>query len=466
MLTALAARYSPRADEIRVDGPVLGFALGLALVVAVILSYAPRFVKETGLGAWLAGAGKSSANRRRALIQRSLVVAQVAVTVMLLTGAGLLTRTLERLTAVDTGLSAEQVVTMEAPVDNGFKRSAVEQTQIYQRVRDQLIALPGVTDVGFGSVVPLRNSDGFQLDVKAEGHDLAPGQAQPRAEYRTASTDYFRAAGIPLVKGRWFEATDITESTPVVIINQTMAAQMFPGVDPVGRHIAWTGEVLKFIGMAENTWRTVVGVVGDTKDNGLNGESRAVVFTPQAQSIFPGGGVIIRARSDAEGMIPAATRVVRSAIPADAPIERVMTVAQIKEESLAPQRLNAMLVGSFSMLAMLIAAVGIAAVLAFSVSARTNEIGIRMSLGADAGTVHRMILSEGGLLVVLGLTIGVLGALLLSRLVQGLLFGVAPHDPVTLAAVSLVMGTVGIAACWIPAIRAARIDPGVALRAQ
>jgi ABC-type antimicrobial peptide transport system permease subunit len=234
----------------------------------------------------------------------------------------------------------------------------------------------------------------------------------------------------------------------------------------VGRHIAWTGEVLKFIGMPENLWRTVVGVVGDTKDNGLDGANRAVVFTPQAQSIFPGGGVVIRARDNAEAMIPQATRVVRGVIPADAPIERAMTVAQIKDEGLAPQRLNAMLVGSFSVLAMLIAAVGIAGVLAFSVSARTNEIGIRMSLGADAGRVQRMIIAEGGVMLGLGLALGVGGALFTTRLIQGLLFGVAPYDPITLSGVSLLIASVGLVACWIPAARAARIDPGIAIRAQ
>jgi putative ABC transport system permease protein len=190
-----------------------------------------------------------------------------------------------------------------------------------------------------------------------------------------------------------------------------------------------------------------------------------VMFMPFAQEPFPSGGLVIRTKSDAAALAPAATRIVRS-IARDQPIEKVLTVDQIRDESVAPRRLNALLVTSFGILAMLVAAVGIAGVLAFSVSARTYEIGIRMSLGADAPMVRRMVLSEGGLLVAIGLAIGAVGALLLARLVRGLLFGVAPHDPFTLLGVTLLMAAVGIGACWLPALRASRIDPGIALRAN
>ena len=189
------------------------------------------------------------------------------------------------------------------------------------------------------------------------------------------------------------------------------------------------------------------------------------VFLPFAQGDFPSGGFIIRSTRDAASFAPAATRIVRGLAPQQ-PIEKVLTVDQIRDESVAPRRLNALLVASFGILALIVATIGIAAVLAFSVSARTNEIGIRMSLGADSSRVQRMVLSEGGLLVGIGLTIGVVGALLLTRLMHSLLFGVSPNDPATLGGVALVMALVGITACWIPALRAARIDPGIALRAQ
>ncbi len=461
MLTTFADRYSPRASEIRVDAVVLGFTLGLAAIVAVILSYAPRFVRESALGAWLAGAGKSSASRRRQRLQRGLVVAQVAVSVVLLTGAGLLTRTMLRLSQVDHGVAAaDRVLTMEVPVD--FAAGPSDHAGMFDRLRQQLATLPGVEQVAVGSTMPLRNS-GFQLDVKAEGRTLGPGEAMPRADYRTASPEYFRAAGIPLLAGRYFDETD-RASGRNVIINTTLAGRLFPGLDPLGRRLAWTGDVLRFIPVS-GEWRTVVGVVGDTKDDGPDGGVRSVVFQPFGQEPVFAGGLVIRARQDASAMSSPATRVIRTLAP-DRPIENILTVAQIKDEGIAPRRLNAVLVGSFGVLAVIIAAVGIAGVLAFSVSARTNEIGIRMSLGADSGRVQRMILSEGGVLLVAGLGLGVAASVLATRLIRGLLFGVAPHDPATLGAVAVLMATVGVVACWVPALRAARIDPGLAIRSQ
>jgi ABC-type antimicrobial peptide transport system permease subunit len=209
----------------------------------------------------------------------------------------------------------------------------------------------------------------------------------------------------------------------------------------------------------------VVGVVGDTKDGGLDAEPRGAMFQPMKQEAMFGGGLVIRADRDPAALAPAATRIVRSIVPND-PIENVLTIGQIKDQSVAPRRLNAVLVSSFGVLAVIIAAVGIAGVLAFSVSARTNEIGIRMSLGADSARVQRMVLAEGGILLVYGLILGVAGALIGTRLIRGLLFGVTPNDPVTLAAVAAMMVVVGVAACWLPALRAAKIDPAVAIRRQ
>jgi len=332
----------------------------------------------------------------------------------------------------------------------------------YERMRSEIRALPGVIEAGIGSTMPLRVND-LRFDVKAEGKAIAVGEATPRADFRTASPEYFRAAGIPLLKGRSFAATDREGSGRVVIINQTFADKMFRGEDPLGKRIAWTGDVLRFTPFSGD-WRTIVGVVGNTQDGGPEAEPRAVVFMPFAQELPLFGGLVIRADSNAAALATAATRVARRIAPT-APIENVMTVAQFKDRSISPRRLNAVLVSSFGILAVIIAAVGIAGVLAFSVSARTNEIGIRMSLGADRGRVQRMILREGGVLLASGLLLGVAGAFFAARVIQGLLFGVAPHDPVTLVGVALTMAAIGIGACWIPALRASRIDPAIAMRA-
>ncbi|MGH7654402.1 MAG: ABC transporter permease [Gemmatimonadaceae bacterium] len=465
LLVAFAQRYSPRADEIRVDGVVLSFALGLAVLVALLLSFAPKIASEHMLGSSLASGGKrSTGGVKRQRLQQALVVAQVAVSVILLTGAGLLTRTMQELAVVDTGMNGEHVLTMEVPHDFTGLQDEAKTVSEYNHMQGELMAMPGVQDVGVGSVVPLRSA-GFMLEVKAENRPLAVGQPQPQAEYRTAGPDYFKAAGIPIVKGREFTTTDRDSSARVVVLNKSLADLLFPGADAIGRRVAWTGDVLRFIGLKENDWSTVVGVVGDTKDGGLDAAALPAEFIPITQSPFAPQAFVIRAKGDAAALAPSATKLIRALAPTQ-PISNVLTADQIRDESVAPRRLNALLVGSFGILALIVAAIGIAAVLAFSVTARTNEIGIRMSLGANAGQVQRMVLSEGGALVGLGLVVGVGGSLLLARVMQGLLFGVAPRDPVTLGGVALLMAAIGVAACWVPAARAARIDPGVALRAQ
>jgi len=463
LLISLAARYSPRANEIRLDGMVLGFTLLLSLVVAVVLSYAPKLAKEGSLAAWVAaGVNRMSGGVRRQRLQRSLVVAQIAVSVILLTGAGLLTRTMLELSDVKTGLNTENILTMEVPFDFEAKKDD-DSKALFERMQLEVSAIPGVSEVGIGSTMPLRTALAV-LDVKADGRPLASGEAIPRADYRTVSPGYFRASGIPLLKGREFAETDGKTSAKVVILNKSLADRLFGDRDPIGQKVAWTGEVLKFIGLSDE-WRTVVGVVGDTKDGGLDAAPRGAMFQPMKQEAMFGGGLVIRSQRDPASLASAATRIVRHIVPND-PIENVQTIAQFKSQSVAPRRLNAILVSSFGVLAVIIAAVGIAGVLAFSVSARTNEIGIRMSLGADSARVQRMILGEGGTLLGYGLFLGVAGALIGTRLIRSLLFGVSPNDPATLVGVAVLMVAVGIAACWLPAVRAARIDPAVAIRRQ
>jgi predicted permease len=469
LLTALAERYSPRAGEIELDAVVLAFTLALSVTVALLLSYLASLPKEGTFASLIsAGVRRMSGGRRKQRLQRGLVVVQVAVSVVLLAGAGLLTRTMLELAAVSTGLGTEEVLTMQVPLLTPAQLLFEPQSDAvakgrYDRMRLEVGALPGVADVGVGSPVPLRSTD-VRFDVKAEGKSLPPGEAMPRAEFRTADPEYFRAAGIPLLAGRTFSTTDRKGSGRVVIVNRTLVDRLFPNEDPVGKRIAWTGDVLRFTPISGD-WRTIVGVVGNTQDGGLDAEPRPVVFMPFAQELAMGGGLVIRADSNASELAAAATRIVRRIAPT-APIENVLTVAQIKDQSVAPRRLNAALLSSFGILAVIIAAVGIAGVLAFSVSARTNEIGIRMSLGADSARVQRMVLGEGSVLLAIGLLLGVAGAFFAARVIRGLLFGVAPHDPVTLAGVAVLMAAIGIVACWIPALRAARIDPAIAMRAQ
>jgi predicted permease len=467
LLTSLAERYSPRANEIRLDGMVLGFTVALAAMVALLLSFLASLPREGRFAAWvLAGASRMSGSVSKQRLQRGLVVVQIAVSVVLLAGAGLLTRTMIRLSDVDTGLRTEEVLTMQVtlltPTELMTDPTSDARAKLrYALMRDEVAALPGVVDVGIGSTMPLRSSS-VALEVKAEGRGLAAGEAMPRAELRTADPAFFRAAGVPILQGRSFSTTDVRGAGRVVILNQTLADRLFPGEDPVGKRVAWTGDVLRFAPFS-GEWRTVVGVAGNTRDGGLDAASQPAMFLPFAQELAIGGGLVIRADSNVAALANAATRIVRRIAPT-APIENVMTVAQYKDRSVSPRRLNAVLVSSFGILAVIIAAVGIAGVLAFSVSTRTNEIGIRMAVGADRRRVEGMILREGGLLLIVGLVLGVAGAFFAARVIRGLLFGVTPHDPATLIGVAVMMATIGIAACWIPARRAARIDPAIAMR--
>ena len=446
---------------------VLAFALTLSVVLASLLAFVAWLPKEGGLAVAISsGARRASGGLRKQRLQRALVVVQVAVSVVLLAGAGLLTRTLIRLAEVDTGLTTEEVLTMQVPLltdaDRSIPAAKAAAEDRYERMRSEIAALPGVVEVGVGSP-PLRLSE-VVWEVKAEGKAPAAGVTPPRAEVRTANPEFFRAAGIPLLQGRPFASTDGPVSAGVVIINQMLATQLFASEDPLGRRIAWTGDIVRLY-PPSGGWRTIVGVAGNIRDGELDVEPGPAVYVPLSQLGELGGSLAIRADSNIAGLAAAAKRIVRRIAPT-APIENVMTVAQYKDRTFSPRRLNAVLVSSFGILAVIIASVGIAGVLGFSVSARRNEIGIRMSLGAGPGRVERMILWEGGVLLAGGFVLGIAGAFFAVRVMQGLLFGVAPHDPSTFIGVAVMMAAIGVVACWIPALRAARIDPAIAMRAE
>jgi len=463
MLVAFAQQLTPRADEIRVDGLVLTVSLIISVIAAIVLSFVPKVGGGAALAAPLAAAGRrTTAGRGRHRLQNTLVVTQLAVCMVLLTAAGLLVRTLSKLQSVETGVRAENVLTLEAPIETQAIPTS-EKLAMYERMRDRIAALPGVDVASVGSNVPLRTNI-FVLEVKAEGRPLGSGEATPRATWKTADPEYFRAAGIPLLKGRAIASTDRRDGARVVVINKSFAERLFGNQDPIGRRIAWTGEVLKFIPVTGD-WRTIVGVVGDTRDAGLDTDPTPTVFQPFAQEEIFNASLVIRTKSNPSLFQPAVIRAIRELYPRQL-IEKVETLEEVRDATVAPRRLNALFIASFGALAMVIAMVGIAGVLAFSVSSRTAEIGIRMSLGADAARVRRMVLSEGGALLIVGLAAGITGALVTSRLLRGLLFGVAPHDPATLGGVALIIAAVGVAACWLPAARAARVDPAVALRAE
>ena len=466
LLVGFAAQFTPRANEIRIDGVVLAMGLLTSVVAAIALSFVSR-LNGAGAPATPFGASRRTTLGRRGLrFQRTLVVAQIAVCMVLLTGAGLLVRTLDKLQAVEDGVRAERVLTVQLPHDGPMEEMLFKQGEkqaLYEQVRARVAAIPGVDIVALGSQVPLRQTI-VDFDVKAENVVVPADKVIPHAMYKTVDVSYFTAAGIPLVAGRNFESTDRAGSARVVVLSESFARTLFGDVNPIGRRIAWTGPIMKFTPFSQE-YRTVVGIVGDTRDEGLDGGPTATVYMPFAQEPVLFGSLVIRTKEAPELLQPAVMRAIREVAPTQL-IVGVQTLEQIRDQAVAPRRLNAAFVASFGGLALVIAMVGIAGVLAFSVRSRTAEIGIRMSFGADAARVRRMVLGQGGALLAAGVVIGLAGALATARLLSGLLFGIGPHDPATFGVVALVLIAVGLAACWMPAARAARVDPAIALRAE
>ncbi len=462
LLVGFAARFTTRASEIRMDGGVLLFTLLVASAAAIAFALAPSLAAGESAAAVLTRSGSRTTGGRRRL-QRGLIVAQLAASVTVLTAAGLLGRTLMRLNAVDLGVEVEGTLTLEAPADHE-SYAAPEIAALQDEIRRRIAELPGVHVVGVGLSVPLRRNQ-VLLEVRAEGRPPEPGTPIPMAEYRTATPGFFAAAGMKVIAGRNFLATDGPERHRVAILNQALAKRLFGDEDPIGRRVTWTGEVLSAIGMKED-WRTVVGIVSDTRDDGPHAPPPPVLFQPLAQNdlgFFPGAYVI---RADAApSLAPRVERIINELAP-EQPVLRVATLEQIRQENIASERLNTLLVGALGVLALVIATVGLAGVLSFFIGQRTNEIGIRMSLGAAPRQVLRMVLADGAALLGAGTLLGIAGSLAVGWLLEGMLFGVAPSDPLTLAAVMAIMITVGLAACAVPAARAARVDPLVAIRKE
>ena len=462
LLVSFAGRFTTRASEIHMDPAVLAFTTVVACLAAVAFAFAPGLRGQEAAAGALTRSGSRTTKGGRGL-QRGLIVAQVAASVTVLTAAGLLGRTLLVLNAVDPGVTVENTLTLEAPTT--MEGQVPDQVvALQEEMARRIAALPGVQNVGVGLAVPLRG-DLVKLEIRAEARPTAPGEPIPLAEYRTATPDFFDAAGMRILAGRGFADTDEAGSARVAIINQALADRLFGSDDPLGRRVTWTGEVLSAIGMKED-WRTIVGVVSNTRDNGPDQPPPPTLYQPLTQNdlaYYPGAFVI--RGEQASALAPQVQRIINEMAPTQ-PVLRVATLEQIRQEKIAAERLNTFLVGMLGLLALVISAVGLAGVLSFLVSERTAEIGIRMSLGADARKVLGMVLWDGARLLAAGSALGLLGSVLVTRLLQGLLYGTGAGDPRTLAAVLLVMTTVGLGATAGPAMRAARVDPLEAIRKE
>ncbi len=467
LLASYVSRYTARASEITVDTTVFLVALAVGVVAASIFALLPRLPDAVGVSGGARFGQRATAGVAGRRMQRFLVVSQMAVCFVLLIGAALLLRTLFNLQQAEAGVDTEEVLSMEVPILSG-KRSVDERRTYYENIRERTAALPGVRSAALGNVVPLRGAPtGLSaflaaMEFRIEGREVDPGAVQPRADFRAVSVDYFSTLGIGLSQGRWLQATDRADAAKVVLINESMVKHYFPDQHAVGRRIAWSGDILRFIGVSDE-WRTIVGVVLDSKDYGVDHRVPHLVFHPFAQE--PAANTLFLRTSRPASVVRSAIGIIRGLDP-DQPVVNVATLANVRSEAIAPQRLNATLVGVFALLALAIAAVGVAGVLAFHVSQRTRELGIRAALGADRLRLMRTIVTEGAALTLAGLIIGSVAAAWMTSLISGLLFEVAPTDPTTFGAVAVVLTVVALAASSIPGWMASKVDPAEALRAE
>jgi predicted permease len=465
----------PRSREISLDWRVLAFTVGLSFVTGILFGLVPALqagvvdvhetLKETGRG-----------TSGRHWLRSSLVVVEVATTLVLLIGAGLMIRSFYRLQQVNPGFSYEHLTSFTVALPDKKYAKPEQREQFYNRLIADLRGLPGVQSVAAASGLPLGNN-GWQTSFTVDGQPPPPRDQTPLLEACLVTPDYFRAMNIPLIRGRYFDdhddrsalaGKDLSKLSEVlrevaalnsIIIDEEFARRYFPGVDPIGKRIRLGGG-----DDPDSPLLTIQGVVGRVKMEGLSQDSMRVQgYFPFAQVPNNDMTVVLKAAGDPNQLIAAVRQQVK-AVDSDQPIYSVRTMDEIRAESVAPERLNLTLLSIFAGIALVLAIVGIYGVMSYSVTQRTHEIGIRMAIGAQPRDVFRMVIGQGMMLALIGVGIGLVGAFALTRLMATMLFGVEPTDPATFAAIAVLLTAVALVACYLPGRRATRVDPVVSLR--
>jgi len=464
VLAQYAARFSVRALDLTVDASLLWVGVSLAIAAAVLLAYIPRLPSSEGskgLGVSQGSLRVTSGTNRRL---RAFAVTQIGASFVLLAGAGMLLTTLLALQAAPAGFDTRNVLALNVPVLS-FERPPEQVAILYKEAIRKISELPGVERVAVGTIVPWRDAGtfgpGFQFS--AEGYAKADGEEDPRARFRTVSPGFFAALGVPIVAGRDFNDGDRRTGEPVVIVSQSLAKRMFPTQDAVNRRLLWTDPVMKFIGVSPSP-RRIVGVAADVDDENVVPGPALSVYHPFEQEIG-GGRMFVHTKSDPYALVPSITRIIRE-LSADQPVEKAATLEDIRAEVLAPDRLNALVFGGFAAVALTIALVGVAGVLAFSVSARTREFGIRLAIGSEPRHLLTRVLKEGAVIAAVGVVAGALGGIILARLVGSFITDVRIPGAMPIAGAAVVLIVAAVAASLMPAARAARVDVLDALRSE
>ena len=456
LLVSFATRFTPRAAEIHLDAPVLIFTLVVSLATGIALGLMPALSRRTDVATALHDGGdRATEGSGRHRLRGMLIVSQVAISFVLLIAAGLMLRTIWNLQRVDPGFRSERVLTSR--VDLNFTRYdkpekiAAFQEELLRRMRTE----PGIASVAVAATLPLADTGtGGPTLFEIEGRPVAAQDLRPRADAQQVSDDYFRTLGVPLLRGRVFGTAERLDGPQAAVINRSLASHFWPAGDPIGARLSFDGG---------KHWASVVGIVGDVKQRDLASLPGDQIYVSMRQFPARASTVFVRTVSDPMSVGRTVRETVHGIDP-EQPVDHFRTLEDVRSASFASSRLTAILLALFAGLALLITATGIAGVLAFSVSQRAHEFGIRMALGANGGDVVRMVVRQGMRLVVAGLAIGLAGSLALTRLLAGLLYGVRPTDPLTFLGAALLLASVASLACFLPARKATQADPMVTLR--
>ncbi len=457
VVVALGSESIPRLDEIALDGHVLGFALGLSVLTGIVFGLIPAaHATVPRLFDALREGGRASGSVLPRRFRSGLVVSEMALAVVLLIGAGLLLRSFYQLQNVEPGFDHEKLLTMEFSLPASTYREIPKRILFYQRLLEELGTLPGVESAAATTELPL-GSNFVPHNFVVEGKPMDPG-TEPEIYYRGISPGYLDTMGIPLLKGRRFTDQDREGAPSVGIINEALARQLFPDEDPIGQRFRWARRSVLY-------WITIVGVAGDVRPFGLDVAEQAAVYIPFTQERDwwrTWMHVVLRTTTEPMSLAPAIKSRVAE-LAKTIPVANIRGMEDLMADSLAPRRARFWLLGGFAAIAMLLAAVGIYGVLSFMVVQRTSEIGVRMALGARRADVLRMVIGEGMLLAIVGIALGVLGALALTGVMSSLLYEVNAADPLTFVIIAALLTGVALAASFVPAFRATRVDPLTAL---
>ncbi|MGE0130009.1 MAG: ABC transporter permease [Blastocatellales bacterium] len=457
LLVAYSPGDIPRLDEIRLDWRVLGFTLGAMLATTLLTGLAPALQSsKPQLASALKEGGQKGASGPGVRVRSALVVAEIALALVLVVVAGLMIRSFLLLQKVDPGFDSQNLLTLRVGLP-GVRYGEDSQMQaFFEQAEARIRSLPGVVAVGSTTVLPLK---GYQWTSDFTIDGRPPEDYGREVRHKEITPDYFRAMGLPLRRGRFFNGSDQAKSQPVIIINAALARRYFPGEDPVGRRLKFSKPD------RQDTWQTIIGVVGDEKQDSLSAEVKPEIYQSHLQRPQNQMSFVVRTAADPQTLTGAVREQIR-ALDRSLPVYEIRTMRDALSESLARERFVMLLLLGFAALALTLAAVGVYGVMSYSVTQRTHELGIRLALGAQTRDVLKLVLGQGLKLVSIGVVIGLAGALAAARVLNSMLFGVSATDPATFAGISLLLVVVALLACWIPARRAAKVDPMIALRCE